>query len=733
MPPIQLFSARAAGLSRAGLAVRTQPPVFALARPGAAGVAASIAPVASQSAAANLSPALRVRDLKFIDPRFALRVSGIPGFAVAGVPRDQLTVPVSLSGELTDTTLLEDPRDATKKYFVMGYQLDVESTTHGPQFAARLLAKGDGAELSVTLVKAPPATVTRDHPTAQELPHEVALLIRYKQRINGQPSAYCEWAFTSTSMDGGRIRGVLALENLQKRNELYGAITDAELGCTLIVRRKAAIAVPVPAAAPPAPPAGIHLEPRPALLAVRPDIRAEFLIRRPFPPGWVSPGGTLSTPPPLFRQTDRTLDQELPFHLDPALNRYVFEGLGAVPPGASQGLLRKVIPWKGQPAVYYQDDRARNLFYYLPDTFKIGRRPASPHEPLMSVRFDSADGSKEQMRATLTYYAAPFINRDRLASALPAMQALVPPEILAASSGIELEPLLPDPSKITLKLAFPGADPAGGPFAPRPQASVDLRSGIVDALTMNLDQFRAVFEAMFSGGQLLFSGSVEFDLGGAGEQVPFQLRFQSLAEPFARWTQATDGDDLVISLANEIESKLRVLQLEAIVRQEDSLLVKPLTSATGSYPVEVEPGKTGDFRLPQASGMVLNGIDFSEVECAPDRETIYHLLLDPSTLPAYLREIKVKTFKPVFQEQPANPQNQVMSVVVDFQGGASVELTADRLEASVKVPVPLAGFIIGNEVSLDYHYRVTVARLGGVTADTQWRTGQSGILFPAAT
>jgi len=226
---------------------------------------------------------------------------------------------------------------------------------------------------------------------------------------------------------------------------------------------------------------------------------------------------------------------------------------------------------------------------------------------------------------------------------------------------------------------------------------------------------------------------VEFDLGGTGEQIPFQLRFQSLAEPFARWTQAAAGEDLVVRLANEIESPLRVLQLEAIVRQDGHLTVKPLTPEGGAYPVAVDPAKTSDFRLPQAGGMTLTEIDFSDVECQPDREAIYQLLLDPSTLPAYLREIKVKTFKPVFQEQPANPQTQVMSIVVDFQGGASVELTAEQLEAGVKVPVPLAGFIIGNEESLDYRYRVTIARLGGVTADTEWRTGQSGILFPAAT
>lgn len=643
-----------------------------------------------------------------------MRVAAIPGFAVNGVERANLDVPLSINGDFTDTTVLEDPKDATRKYFVMGYALLIEVTSRGQQFAVRLVPKGQTWELSLTLAKSPPAEVLRANPGATELPQEIALLIRYKQRVNGQPSAVSEMSFTSTTIDGERVRGVMVIDSLAKRNEIYAAMTDPDLACSLIVRRKSQVALPAPAT------------------AIGPRVRPELLIlatgvhpRRRFP--------TPRTPPPpatpRYRKTERVLDQTLAFFFEPALNAHVFEGLGTMTPGANTGLLRRVISWDGQAHIYYQDGGARNVFYYLPDTFRIARRPTAPHEPLMSVRFDSEDGSREKMQVTISYCAIPSINRERLAAAVTEMKALVPPDILTGSSGIELEPLLPDPSKMVLKLAYPGAEASGGPFAPRPGAAVDLRSGIVDALTMNVEQFRALFDAMFSRGQLLFSGALEFDMGGTGEQIPFQLRFHSLSEPFARWSSSTAGEDAGVVLVNEIESPLRIRHLDAIIGKDSQIAVKGAEPVAGSYPVDMAAGQTAEFRVRQPGGTIQD-LDFSEVECVPEREAIYNLVLDPSTIPAYLREIKVKTFKPTFAEQPDKPQTQIMSVVVDFQGGASVELTADAPEVTVKVPVPLAGFIMGREEVLQYQYKVTVARLNGATTDNEWRKGESGILFP---
>jgi hypothetical protein len=721
--PFMMFG----GVPVARVATRTQPPPLA----------STATRVAAAPATLHAALAPQTRDLVAIDPAIASRIVLLPGRLSLGVPRDQVTVPVAASADVTDTSVFEDAHDASKKFFVMAYRLGEESTTRGQQFAVHMTAKEGAWELSLTLDARAPDAIIQANPGAQPIKQDVALLLRYRQRVNGQPSAIAETAFTAAAVTDGGLRATLAIPSLAKRDEVYHALTDPELNCVVIVRRVIQIAVPVPpvATAPPPPkptpapraPGGVIVSTTRAPMARSTVFRGAVLATSATAAATMQP----AAPPTLYRTISRALDLSLPFTFDPALNRSIFEGIGAAVPGASQGLLRKQVSWKGQPYVFYQDDGARNLFYYLPDTFKIARRPIAPHEPILSVRFESADGSKERVSASCTYCAVPVVNRERLVATLPALKALVPDDVLSAAGGIELEPLLPDPSSIVLKLAYPGSTTADGPFAARPQATVDLRAGIVDALTLTLDQFRAAYEALFSTGQLLFSGVVAFDMGGVGEQIPFQLRMHDTAEPFASWTQRVDGADVVVSVTNEIESVLRARSIDAVIARDGDVTVEPLAAAA-PFPVDIAPATPAQFRLAGGAGAALTDLDLSDVVSVPDKDAVYELILDPSTPPVYLREVTVKSFKPMFDAPASDPQSQVMAIVVDFESGDSVELSADHLQEIAHVPVSLAGFVLGKPEDLSYRYKVTVVRLSGVTADADWRTGESGSVFPMA-
>ncbi len=724
---------RLQGINVARLAAGTAAPVFI----NASKPKASATPATSVVARSALTP--RIQDVKVIEPTMAMRISAIPFLVRTGVERSKLSAPVAPSSAVTDTTVFQDAKDASIEYFVMGYRLYEENTTRGKQFAVRMLARDQHWELTAEIVEAPPDVVVRAHPRAKALPkEEVSLLLRYKQRVNGVPSAVVEARFTEMEIEHDHVRGTLVIDSLAKRDEVYRALSDPDLACTLIVRRKARIALPVP---PQRTAPGSERPAAPATLRITPMVATGMIGHVPIrripvpntPRPRPRPRPTPTPPPQLYRETDRVFDLELPFTFDPTLHAYVFEGVGVVPSGASQGLVRRQVEWNGQPYVYYQDDGVRNLFYYLPDTFKIARRPDAPHEPILSVRFDSEDGSREKMQATCTYCAVPVVSRKRLISTLPALRAHVHADILEAAGGVELEPLLPDPSKIEFRLAYPGSDSHAGPFAARPGAAVDLRAGIVDSLTVSLDEFRALYDAMFSAGQLLFTGSVRFDLGGRGEEVPVRLRFTDTAEPLASWSTAAGADHLGIDLTNEIESPLQVHAMAAVLHDDADLVVEPAEPGTGAYPVTVAPAAAARFDIAGAQALTLEDLDLSQVEALPDKEALYDLVLDPSTTASFLRAIKVKTFAPMFTAPAGKPEDQVMSIVVDFEDGTTVELTSDHLEASVNVPVPLAGFVLGMEGQQTYRYKVTIVRLSGATGDADWQTGESGMLFPSIT
>jgi hypothetical protein len=177
-----------------------------------------------------------------------------------------------------------------------------------------------------------------------------------------------------------------------------------------------------------------------------------------------------------------------------------------------------------------------------------------------------------------------------------------------------------------------------------------------------------------------------------------------------------------------------VRHLDAIVDQDNNISVKPLDAVTGAYPVEIPAAGSANFRLQHSSTASISDLDLSEADSKPDKTVIYNLVLDSSTPPAYLRPITVKTFDRTFKAAPENPQAQVMSVVVDFEDGTTVELTAAKLEVpNVNIPVPVSGFVAGQGETQTYRYKLTVVRLSGVSTDPTWRSGDSGLLFVVLT
>ena len=229
------------------VASRTSAPALVVAQPAPVAVTERPAEKPSTAAAAptlveaSLTP--RIQDLKTIEPAFAGRISAIPSTTADGLTRQQLSVPI-LQGDFVDASVLEDPRDAAKKYFVMGYAVAEETTTAGRRFAVRMLAKDQGWELSVALAKVAPDENVRANPGALELPHQIVLLLQYKQRVNGVLATLEEIPFTRTTVEGNVARGTLTIESLAKRDEIYEALTDKDFDATLIVRRAARVAVP---------------------------------------------------------------------------------------------------------------------------------------------------------------------------------------------------------------------------------------------------------------------------------------------------------------------------------------------------------------------------------------------------------------------------------------------------------------------------------------------------------
>ena len=249
--------------------------------------------------------------------------------------------------------------------------------------------------------------------------------------------------------DGDTVVTSLRVQTLAQRDSIVRALSDPQSGTQLVVRRSIDVAIPVPQRQPaPLPPHPILVHEHGPVLAggaqrrMLIDRDVEPIERVPPPPRDPSPPAP--PPVPLFRQVTRVLDaiaDPSDFTFPMVLHPYIYGDIAA-PSGATQSLVRQTVAWRGTNQSYFQHPYDTWLFYYLPDSFKLVRRPGKPREPLMQLLYLPApDGAASDplvaSRAILDYIAYPVVDMERLADAAARFKPLV---AMPLPPGIERSP-----------------------------------------------------------------------------------------------------------------------------------------------------------------------------------------------------------------------------------------------------------------------------------------------------
>ncbi len=709
-----------------------------------------------------------IQNIRFIDPVFAQNIINLRT-PTEGVPRGQINVPVSPSENVTDELIFDGASDPSLKFYIPRYRLAEQSVGGQQRYQIALQQSGEEWTLTVHLQKYRAPAIAALAPEATEMDHRIAVFLKHNQLAGGTVIAKEELEFQEKTNEPNGICAVLRGNTIAERDLIYQTLTDPAYGATFIVRNWVTVAVPVPRTneqtqsspttvirdhrtneqTPPTP-TPIIRDHRTNVMAM--PRMARFGAIQGVAIGELNP--TAETPTePLFRQVDRVLDDCVdpnPFVFPPALHGYIFGNVTATP-GERFDLVRHQIRWKEIMHSYYQNPVRSNQFYYLPDAFKIGRRPESPHNPVMSVRFTTTDASIDAVQVSLDYIALPFVDPARLQAAASELKQKITQPLPPDANGLDFEPLLNPPDKTQLLVAIPRSDTASGPFDDRKGAMVDLRSGIHDSLSLNMSQFQAVYDALFGGSINLLSGNVVMNLGGEQEAIPFAARMDDLIGEVFSYQEFPDDESggLKIILKNAIESPVRIDALTAEIRRGEgrvrgqiqklvkTCVMEPGSSedSMGELPVDLKAGEelrlllVPSSPLPPGEGPLHAFFDLTGIKVQPDKDAIWNAILDPSTPEVYLKSITVKTFKQKFDPPPDNADNQIMAVVVDFEGGASAELNADNLERAVPLPLPIADYVLRKPDQGQYRYKVRVIRLSGETGDTEWRTDSKTPLF----
>jgi hypothetical protein len=724
-----------------------------------------------------------IQNIRFIDPVFAQNIINLRP-PTEGVPRGQITVPVSPSDNVTDELIFEGASDPSLKFYIPRYRLTQQAVGGEQRYQIALQQSGEEWTLTVHLQKYRAPAIATVAPEATEMDHRIAVFLKHNQFAGGNVIGTEELEFPEKTIEPNGIRAVLRGNTIAARDLTYLTLTDPAYGAVLIVRKWVTVAVPVPKAngqtqSIPTTVVRDHRtneQTRPGATTIVRDHRtnvmampqmARFGAFQGIAVGEMDP--TAKPPEPLFRQVDRVVDDCVspnPFVFPPALHGYIFGAISATP-GERFELIRHQVTWPegsaGRPYSYYQNPVRSYQFYYLPDAFKIARRPQSPHEPMMSVRYAATEGSLDDVQVALDYIALPFVDPKRLEAAVSQLQSSVTDPLPPGVNTLTYEPLLNPTDKTHLLLAIPRAD-ATSKFDERKDASVDLRSGIKDSLALLMPQFQAVYDAMFGSSDILLSGTVTMDLGGDQESIPFAVRMNDLIGQIFDYSESpSDGGAIRATFRNAIESPVEIHGLSATLRRGEERFPASIQGLDFSSPIRLEPNQelsfqvvpsplvraasvgsvvsviksaisggaisSGDFAVPATKGPLTCEYDLDDVEVVADKEAIFNAILDPSAAGTYLRAITVKTFKQKFDPPVNDPNNQIISLIVDFESGDSVDLNADNLQQVVNLRTPVSDYVLRKVDQGQYRYKLRTVRLSGITEDPDWRTDNRSLLL----
>jgi hypothetical protein len=269
----------------------------------------------------------------------------------------------------------------------------------------------------------------------------------------------------------------------------------------------------------------------------------------------------------------------------------------------------------------------------------------------------------------------------------------------------------------------------------RPDAALVLQGWLKDTLAMPLPDFRLLFDAMHRKTASMFVGQVEIDIPNGDTQViPFGARMDDLEGQLFTSVAVLEPDgSLKVQLTNSIESSVDVQTLDPTIHQGNRDIRG--TVRQGVPQQDVRPGQTIDLvvdpGLPLATGTDLEvTFDLGGVEVTPDPEAIWDSILDRTTV-EYFRLVSVRVAPPtLFDAVVGREAEQLLSVLVEFEGGGTVELDAATQSAQARVDYSVDDLVLGRPVSSIYRYSVTVVYANREPKrDAQPREGTSDILF----
>jgi hypothetical protein len=596
--------------------------------------------------------------------------------------REELTVPAAPTATPVDTDVFisrDGNRQVLPRYALA---FDKVGLVEEPHIA---IADRHGTPTLVLTLNETPSPAAGDG--TSELQHALAVTLKYRVPVVGGGDMVQAIPFPTVLLDATEtvITAELPLTTPGQRQQILAALASLEASATLVVGRGIMVGVPTDEQLPDG----------------APGYRERRLLLE-----WTVP------PAPIV--------------LSEAQRHRLGGGSGGVQP-----LIRHRLAFRGVSHSYWQDPARPEHFYFLPDRFLLARAPEGDRHPLLRVRA-AATASDDVPRIALEFQARPVLDPDRLAEAHAQLEAAVRQRGGTGELAFEI---MPDPQPL-LRLALPQNGAPSSAMTERPDADIDLETGLAHVETMLVEDFQLVYEALFGASLTLLRGEIRAAMsGGNPEDVPLELRIdKTVGDVLDVAPGAATPEGLAYRLTNAVESAVRIDRLDAsAVVGDKSLPLRVEQLAAGQ---RLAPGESLDIILvapepipPPGPDAIL--FDQSDVAVEADASAIWTLVFDRSAAAQMTRQVTVEAV-PLLFSSPDRPNDRVAAFVVTIEHGGTVRLTETELKSTTTVRVPIEPLITGASMP-PIRYRTETWWGSGGIGVSQWREADGTILFPVKT
>lgn len=369
--------------------------------------------------------------------------------------------------------------------------------------------------------------------------------------------------------------------------------------------------------------------------------------------------------------------------------------------------------------VVYQDPLQRNLFYYLPERFKLGRADNIPYEPLMRVGFkelllegvQNPDEVELSYRAEVSFTALPYLD-NAFYSAAQNNSALYK---AANKQSIVLSPLNPDGMILQID---------GNSHGGIVESSVSTQTGVNITLDMDAAEFDGLFANLINdAGVAALNGRVKTPTESMGiSDLPLSVSLYDTVGPvFSQQWVREDADPAGtyrVTVRNQTESTVRVASAKAFV-SADGVMVTASISDSQSF--TATPGESHELNVNvQPANAVVQDIEIDTVnDFDLDVDALWRLIMVNHGISSYAFTINVNAELPeLFGTSPAAGVPPLTALNVEFQQGPNITLSTDQTEVEATLYKSLLADLMDQPLTETYTYRVT-----NIHGNEEWARG----------